>query len=737
MSVTLAVPQWSVGTTISLFQLSNTTWTNATMLTSDPTFGSMFSNSSNTIYLTSNYAPVSTPGTLFTLRDTSSNAYLFTLVVSPPVYTVSNVGTAYQYDSITNLPITFTAPTSISAILTVPATLIPGPRLAISRTISAAFNTYNITPSLPTGLSSIMDVGGNVSITGTPSTLRSTTQYTLYARTSNNRTTSNVFPLQVVGGRYWFSNISGTVVTNTVATATLKYKASNDIIVGVLGFPGTLQYNNLPVGMSIGYAGGTQIDLSGVPSQFMDLCYSVTVTNPRYSTPLTYSITMTPCLEVIVPTTITAYSNVAYTANSPIFYANVHGYPAACNSYFLSLAGAGLSIAQSGAVYGTISSTRSITINASGYNTLSNSATAVISALPDSVSFSAPVVTSLNLTQNVPFALQCTANALSTSRLTYSINPELDGPIGLTINASTGLITGIPRGVSQHTTYRVTATTLLGTIGSRDIILTTQPDYISVSSYGLSAYCSPSSKYLPAISGHPILQSEYSNVSFGFVSSTYSGDPIVAYLHSGFPAGVSLTEQGLLTGTPSIDGGNYTGSVLIRSLNGITTSLSLQFAIASNILILTSPPNADFVRAVPSSPDMYQITGIVSGGSAIVSYGLSGAPTGVTITSSGQLVISSTVQHSPVPFNITATILNGTILKTSATLTVNDAQNGTFISPPSSILLPYGSSYPIRTSISGYTFSLTGSTDVTVSGSNLIRLRKIISHHLKIGLRIY
>ena len=717
MSVTLTVPQWSVGTTLSLFQLSNTTWTNAAMLTNDPYFGSMFSNTSNTIFLTSNYTQSSTPGTQFILQDTASNAYPFTLIVSPLAYTVSGGGTVFQYDAITNLPITFTAPTSISAILTVPSTLIPGPRLVIPRTISALFSSYNIAPSLPTGLGSSIDVCGNVSIAGTPSSLRSQTSYTMYARTSDSKTIASVFSLQVVGGRYQFSNISGTVVTNTVATATLKYKASNNIVVGVRGLAGTLLYDNLPVGMTIGYS-GTQIDLSGVPTQFVDLSYRVTITNPRYTTPLTYSITMTPCLEIIVPTTAIAYSNIPYTASSPIFYANVQGYPAACNSYFLSSAGTGLSIAQSGAVFGTISSTRSIVIDASGYNTLRNTSTVTVSTISDVVTFSAPTTSSFSLTQNVPFDLQCTANAQSGQPLVYSISPLLDGPIGATLDASTGRITGTPRAVSSQTNYSVIAATPQGVSVSKSITLTTQPDYISISSYGLNAYCSPSTKYLPLISERAILQLEYSNVSLGFVSSTYSGDPIIAYLYSGFPSGVTLTEQGVLTGMPLV-AGNYTGSVIVRSLNGITATLSLQFAIASNVLMLTSPATTNFVRSVPSSPDVYQVSGIASSGTSILSYGLSGAPAGVTITSAGNLVISSSSQSSPVQFDITAATAQA-VLSTRAVLTVNDSRSGTFISPPGSILLPSGS-YPIITSTPGYTFSLSGSTDVAISGLNLVR----------------
>ena len=721
MSVTLTVPQWSVGTTLSLFQLSNTTWTNAAMLTNDPYFGSMFSNTSNTIFLTSNYTQSSTPGTQFILQDTASNAYPFTLIVSPPTYTVSGGGTVFQYDAITNLPITFTAPTSISAILTVPSTLIPGPRLVIPRTISALFSSYNIAPSLPTGLGSSIDVCGNVSIAGTPSSLRSQTSYTMYARTSDSKTIASVFSLQVVGGRYQFSNISGTVVTNTVATATLKYKASNNIVVGVRGLAGTLLYDNLPVGMTIGYS-GTQIDLSGVPTQFVDLSYRVTITNPKYTTPLTYSITMTPCLEIIVPTTAIAYSNIPYTASSPIFYANVQGYPAACNSYFLSSAGTGLSIAQSGAVFGTISSTRSIVIDASGYNTLRNTSTVTVSTIPDVVTFSAPTTSSFSLTQNVPFDLQCTANAQSGQPLVYSISPLLDGPIGATLDASTGRITGTPRAVSSQTNYSVIAATPQGVSVSKSITLTTQPDYISISSYGLNAYCSPSTKYLPLISERAILQLEYSNVSLGFVSSTYSGDPIIAYLYSGFPSGVTLTEQGVLTGMPLV-AGNYTGSVIVRSLNGITATLSLQFAIASNVLMLTSPATTNFVRSVPSSPDVYQVSGIASSGTSILSYGLSGAPAGVTITSAGNLVISSSSQSSPVQFDITAATAQA-VLSTRAVLTVNDSRSGTFISPPGSILLPSGS-YPIITSTPGYTFSLSGSTDVAISGLNLVRTNAV------------
>ena len=623
MSVTLSVPQWSVSTgSISLFTISGSgTWLNPTVLTGDPYYGSMFSNTSSTVFLTRNYVAFSTPGTLFTLKDSIGRSHSINLIVTPPAYTVSSAGIVYVSDPSTNLPIMLMAPTSVSAYLVVNDPTLVANVSTIARTISVVFKNYNFGQSLPTGLvSSLNPSTGNVTITGTPTSIRAQSTYTLYAR-SGNQLVATDFPLQVASARYQFSNISATSVSNAIATGTLTYKVQNRIIVGVAGIQGGIQSFNLPPGMNLSYS-GTQIDLSGIPTRFLDSNqnYEVVLANYSYSTKLTYALTMNPCLEIVVPTTLTAYSNVPYTTSAPLFKATLTGYPTLRS---LTISSTGMNITPTGLVYGTISQNTNVIISASAYltsiNTVySNSASVSVQAIPDVVTIS---YNAIPLRQNVKYSNTFTATVSSGQPVTYSVSPRFDGPIGLILDPS-GSLRGTPRGVSIQSNYTITAVTPQGVSRSLPIVLQTIPDFITISSYGLYPY---SVTPLPMIQGHTVLQSEYS-FPLEYKAKTESGDPIVGILSSNFPPGLSLANNRLV-GTPRTYG-NLTGTVVARSLNGVVATLSLEFRIAQDVLIL--PISTDFVVEL-GTVTSYSLSGYTFSASRINSYSLSNAPPGVLI----------------------------------------------------------------------------------------------------------
>lgn len=78
--ITLTLPQWSIGdgSNTTLFTLaqpvgSNNAWANPGVISNDPQFGWLFSNTSTSIILrgTSNrYIPLGTPGNVYQLKDT-------------------------------------------------------------------------------------------------------------------------------------------------------------------------------------------------------------------------------------------------------------------------------------------------------------------------------------------------------------------------------------------------------------------------------------------------------------------------------------------------------------------------------------------------------------------------------------------------------------------------------------------------------------------------------------------
>jgi hypothetical protein len=513
--------------------------------------------------------------------------------------------------------------------------------------------------------------------------------------------------------------VSGTVVSDSNVTSVLSYKQSNDIRIGCRPAPSSINVGVVPTGMTFTLS-GSNIVLSGTPTVFFDPSFSTTVTavGTFASTRLNVTLGMRPFLDIVVSPTVQVFCNIPYTASNPMVTASVRGYPIACNSFLLRI-GNGLTVNQSGAIFGTLTTSPLAILDASGFNTLSNTAPIQFNAVQDIVRFnSAPV--NYSILQNTNFQSSFFARADSEQPITYTVSPLLDGPVGLTLNPSTGIISGTPRGVSTQSNYRIVATTPFGATASFSISIVTFPDQIDISSsYGLGQYCSPSTSNLPLIQGYPILSTDYSANTLKLLSTTRSGDPIAAYLQASFPAGITLTQDGTLNGTPLVSG-NVVGSFVIRSLNGITTSATMQFSITSDTLFLTSPAVTDFLVTIGSN-NTYSLSGYVLSKSRITSFGVTGAPAGVSVTGQQLTILSPTVQAAS-PFNITATTDKGFVVSVSASLTVNNIGIGSFTSPTSgqNIILPFGSAFPIVTEPNN-TFTVTGSPDVAISGSNLIR----------------
>jgi len=567
---------------------------------------------------------------------------------------------------------------------------------------------------------------GDITIVGVGTVPRASTTYTLFARSDANQTSSNTFQLQVAPARFQFSNVSGTVVSDSNVRATLSYKQSNDIRIGCRPTPSSINVGVVPIGMTVSLV-GSNIVLSGTPTVFFDPSFSTTITAVGIfaTTRLNVSLGMQPFLDIVVSPTVQIFCNILYTASNPMVTASVRGYPIACNSFLLGI-GNGLTVNQTGAIFGTLSSNTLATIDASGYNTLSNRAQVQFNIVQDVVTFnSAPV--NYSVLQNTSFQSSFSARSDSGQPITYTVFPLLDGPVGLTMNTSTGIISGIPRGVSTQSNYKIIATTPFGATASFSISIVTIPDQIDISySYGLGQYCSPSTSNLSLIQGYPILSNDYSANTLNLLSTTRSGDPISAYLQVSFPSGVTLQQDGTMVGTPLVSG-NVSGTFVVKSLNGITALGKVQFSITPDALFLTSPTIVDFVT-VPNITQIYTLSGYALSKSRITSFGVSSLPGGITMSVTGQQLTifgGEGAWYSGRSFNITATTDKGVVITTSATVTQNGSEySGRFISPSigQSIILPFGSSFPILTNPTGGTLTSVGSSDVGISGSNLIRL---------------
>ncbi len=220
-------------------------------------------------------------------------------------------------------------------------------------------------------------------------------------------------------------------------------------------------------------------------------------------------------------------------------------------------------------------------------------------------------------------------------------------PNGLSINASTGVISGTPTVANTFTgTVSVTSG---GFTNSATIVITINP-----------------SASAPAITSAATATGSV-NSAFTY-NTTASNPPILSYNIAGLPAGLSAnTSTGVISGTPTAIG-NSTITISATNAAGTGAPISLKLAIgaAAGTPVVTGPAT---ITAAAGSAFSTSIT--ATSGTAITSYAASGLPGGVTLdTSTGAISGTTSVVAGSYPLSLTATNASGTSAPFSATLVV-------------------------------------------------------------------
>ena len=299
-----------------------------------------------------------------------------------------------------------------------------------------------------------------------------------------------------------------------------------------------------------------------------------------------------------------------------------------------------------------------ITIVKTESTTTSNINITVVDLPPSSLSYVSPQVLSKGVSVS-PINPTVAGGPV----VSYSISPSL--PAGLTLNTSTGAISGTPTVLSTATTYTVTATNSGGnttatiSITVNDII----PSALSYSTPNAFTNGTTISNLVPSVSGGAVV--------------SYSISPIL-------PSGLSFnTSTGVISGTPSTaspatnytitaaNSGGSTNAVISIAVNEIPPS-NLSYT-SSNIFNVCIPITA-------LSPS-------VSGGAA-VSYSISPSlPAGLNLNSSSGVITGTPSIASPTTnYTITATNSVGSS-STTITILVNGAPNITYATYGSPLVL--------------------------------------------------
>lgn len=308
-----------------------------------------------------------------------------------------------------------------------------------------------------------------------------------------------------------------------------------------------------------------------------------------------------------------------------------------------------------GAITGTpivTSSATTYTVTVTDANSASDSKT--FSLTVNSAVIATQSVASKTLTQNQPSTnFTPVTGSGGTPAYTYSVLPAL--PSGLTLNTSSGAITGTPTATSGSTTYTITVTDTNGATASNTFSL-------AVNS-AVTATQAVASKILT----QNVAATSFTPVTGGGGTGTLSYTNISPAL----PAGLSLNSStGAITGTPTASSGATTYTVTVTDSNSATATNTFSLTVNTAVTATQSVAAATVTVNTAITP-FTPVTG--GGGTSPLSYGISPTlPTGLSFnTSNGQVSGTATVTSSTATYTVTVTDANSGTASNTFQLTVN------------------------------------------------------------------
>lgn len=505
------------------------------------------------------------------------------------------------------------------------------------------------------------------------------------------------------------------LATATVATA---YSQSLSASGGTAPYTFAAPAGSLPPGLSLSSAGA----LSGTPTAAGTFNFTVTAIDSSGSGPYTgaraYSLTVNAPTLSITPASgnLTATINQAYSqaftgsgGTAPYHYSlivNAGVMPAGLSFNTSTGALAGMPTT-TGTVSFTVSSTDSSTgaggpFKISGTYTLTTSAPTIVlspASLPGATVGAAYSQTAPAAGGSAPYAYALTAGAL---------------PAGLSLNSSTGAITGTPTAGGTFN-FTVTATDSNGYTGAQPYSLTVSAATITVT---------PTSMPGATVS---VPYSQSMSTSGGTAPYTY------AMTAGALPAGLSLSPTGVLSGMPTAGGTfNFTITSTDSSTGTGHYTGSRTYALTVGAPTMGIAPASGALNGAAGT--VYSRAFAASGGTGPYTYALtvnSGTlPTGLNWNAATATLSGTPTTAGTVNFTVTATDSStgaGAPYAVSGAYTLTIAAPSVSVSPATlpnpSIATAYSQSVTAANGTAPYTYAITAGalpTGLTLSSGGVL-----------------